>query len=282
MNKHKNNRAFTLIELSIVLIIIGLLVGGILVGRELIGQAKIFSVINEANKLKAAYNTFMLKYDAIAGDYNNAIATGIGTIEGDGDGWVEMYQSSGGIREDYGFWEHMGNSGILKGNYTPFPVGRARGGPNVGGDRYSSCNSAQSIDPPLANTYCSAYADKGWASWSALSPSMAGFRVNHPHGGPLYETRTRPGPWRTFFFLGSGLNAYYTAALFPTIDLHAIDQKTDDGRPYTGKIQATFEAYDPDDPSTTRISTCMTANDATATYDLTVTGPTCMLIMYPQ
>ena len=44
-----NNKAFSLIELSIVLIIIGLLVAGITSGQSLIESAKVRKVINEIN-----------------------------------------------------------------------------------------------------------------------------------------------------------------------------------------------------------------------------------------
>ena len=48
---NNNNKAFSLIELSIVLMISGLLVGGITGGKSLIESAKIRNVINEFNNL---------------------------------------------------------------------------------------------------------------------------------------------------------------------------------------------------------------------------------------
>ena len=47
-----NNKAFSLIELSIVLIIIGLLIAGIIGGKSLIESAKIRNVVNEFNNLE--------------------------------------------------------------------------------------------------------------------------------------------------------------------------------------------------------------------------------------
>jgi prepilin-type N-terminal cleavage/methylation domain-containing protein len=63
---------FTLIELSIVLVIIGLIVGGVLVGQDLIKYAQIRATITQIEKLNTAVNTFQLKYNALPGDIPNA------------------------------------------------------------------------------------------------------------------------------------------------------------------------------------------------------------------
>ena len=66
--------AFTLIELSIVLVIIGLLVGGVLVGQDLIQAGKIRAAVSEIQEINTAVNTYRLKYNAIPGDHNDAFA----------------------------------------------------------------------------------------------------------------------------------------------------------------------------------------------------------------
>ena len=48
---------FTLIELSIVLVIIGLIIGGILVGRDLINASAIRAQISQIDKYQQAANT---------------------------------------------------------------------------------------------------------------------------------------------------------------------------------------------------------------------------------
>jgi len=65
-------KGFTLIELSIVLIIISLIVGGIVGGRSLIKAAELNAVISDINKYKTAYNTFKDQYDAVPGDMLDA------------------------------------------------------------------------------------------------------------------------------------------------------------------------------------------------------------------
>ncbi len=63
---------FTLIELSIIIVIIGLIVGGIMVGGSLIRQAEIRSALGDFEKINSAMNVFRQKYNCMAGDCMNA------------------------------------------------------------------------------------------------------------------------------------------------------------------------------------------------------------------
>jgi prepilin-type N-terminal cleavage/methylation domain-containing protein len=65
--KYKISKGFTLVELAIVLVIIGLLVGGVLAGQELIKQAKINKVVSEIDEIVLARETFHLKYRVYPG-----------------------------------------------------------------------------------------------------------------------------------------------------------------------------------------------------------------------
>ena len=86
---------FTLVELSLVLVIIGLVAGGVLVGRDLIAAATIRSTISQIEKYKTAVNTFRTKYNYLPGDIpaDQAVQTGLaerdgGYADGNGDGLV--------------------------------------------------------------------------------------------------------------------------------------------------------------------------------------------------
>lgn len=59
---------FTLVELSIALIIIGLVVGGIFVGRDLIKAATIRANLSQIERIKLATTTFKLRYQQLPGD----------------------------------------------------------------------------------------------------------------------------------------------------------------------------------------------------------------------
>ena len=95
MKKHR--RGFTLIELSIVLVIIGLIVGGIVVGRELIKVAELRAILAQKDKFTAAVNTFKIKYNALPGDMfpSTAAKFGMFTFTGIGAGiglFGDIYQ----------------------------------------------------------------------------------------------------------------------------------------------------------------------------------------------
>lgn len=97
----KSISGFTLIELSIVLVIIGLLVGGVLVGQDLIRAAEIRATITQIEKFNTAKNTFLGKYGALPGDMNNGVALTFGFasrpgIAGQGDG-NELIDGVGGL-----------------------------------------------------------------------------------------------------------------------------------------------------------------------------------------
>src|ERR1700691_6571160 len=66
---------FTLIEMSIVLVVIGFVVGGVLVGQDLIRAAYIRAQITQIEKFNTAVNTFYGKYQALPGDMNISTAT---------------------------------------------------------------------------------------------------------------------------------------------------------------------------------------------------------------
>lgn len=59
---------FTLVELSIVLVIIGFLIGGILVGQSIIDGAKIQKTVREIQQYRSAIGAFKTKYKGIPGD----------------------------------------------------------------------------------------------------------------------------------------------------------------------------------------------------------------------
>lgn len=68
----KRTRAFTLIELSISIIIIGLLIGGITAGSSLVKTAAVRSIISEYETFQTAIVNFKSQYGALPGDFSKA------------------------------------------------------------------------------------------------------------------------------------------------------------------------------------------------------------------
>lgn len=100
MENRRLSPGFTLIELSIVLVIIGLIVGGVLVGQDLISAAAVRAQVSQIEKFQTAMNTFRGKYGYHPGDIPNPDATRFGfasrgTCPGQGDG-------NGSVQADFG------------------------------------------------------------------------------------------------------------------------------------------------------------------------------------
>jgi len=89
MSNRKNERGFTLVELSIVLVIIGLIVGGVLAGQSLINSAKLQAEVTQFNKIDTAVNAFYLKFNGLPGDMANSSGfTTAGVANGNADGYI--------------------------------------------------------------------------------------------------------------------------------------------------------------------------------------------------
>jgi prepilin-type N-terminal cleavage/methylation domain-containing protein len=80
--------AFSLIELSIVLIIIGLLIAGVTGGASLIKSSQLRSVMGEARGYAVAVNAFYSQFNGIPGDFPTAIGN---SLAGDNDSTIEYY-----------------------------------------------------------------------------------------------------------------------------------------------------------------------------------------------
>jgi prepilin-type N-terminal cleavage/methylation domain-containing protein len=119
---------FSLVELSIVILIIGILVGSIIAGQALIKSAQLKAVIAELHSHVASVNTFRDHYGYLPGDYPNAGQVWTagsancpngptpGGCNGSGDGKIRDDNSSG--HESWRAWQHMALANIEAGNFN--------------------------------------------------------------------------------------------------------------------------------------------------------------------
>ncbi len=116
---------FTLIELSIVLVVIGLIVGGVLVGQGLIKAVTLRSVLKQQEQFRTAAATFRDKYGCVPGDCTNASSFGFTSgssvpINGDGNGiignttgYLFSCCGAGPNNEMETFWLHLSQSKLI-------------------------------------------------------------------------------------------------------------------------------------------------------------------------
>ena len=112
-------RGFTLIEISIVLVIIGLLLGGVLKGQEMINEAKIRNIKQDMAGIAAAIHTYQDRYKALPGDDKSATVRWSAASNGDGDGRLEGgFDSTTATDESRIMWRHLRYAGLLQGDPT--------------------------------------------------------------------------------------------------------------------------------------------------------------------
>jgi len=220
-------KGFSLVELSIVIIIIGLLFVGVSAGSSLIQQAKLRTIMNEMRMIETAIKTFVVAYNDLPGDMPNAYdiwgddcgpnsLAGAG-CNGNDNGIIGATISTGlapSETERYRFWQHMSLAGVIDGSFT--------------GSENDSCftsstipchNSNNSFESRFSDDLLFVLWDLSYVPASSLPESwnyVNIFKIDRNSSG--YTTNDAGG-------------------VFTPQDLYNIDKKLDDGKAMSGSIQ---------------------------------------------
>ena len=223
-------RGFSLVELSIVLVILGLLTGGILAGQSLIRASELRSVVADENRYVAAAQTFRDKYFAVPGDFTSATkfwgrlsattdcvtrstpasaVTTPGACDGDGSGII-VGGNAGESQERFQFWRHLALAGLIEGTYS--------GISGTGGT--ADANRTNVPPSKLSNGLWWAY----------------GIAGAYPG-----DTQNYAGDYGNFFRIAGGAAGFdpYLPIMKPE-EAWNLDTKMDDGKPARGKVIASY------------------------------------------
>tara|TARA_B100001123_G_C15281552_1_gene1014171 strand:- start:177 stop:971 length:795 start_codon:yes stop_codon:yes gene_type:complete len=257
------NRGFSLVELSIVLVILGLLTGGILTGQSLIRAAELRSLTAHISTLQTSMHSFRDKYFALPGDMRNATdfwgaanSSGAGgncadpldntgtstqTCNGDGNGQIRTPGSGGTYYEQHRAWQHLANAGLIEGSYT--------GAAAVANNSNSFARGVNAPQLKLGNVTGVLHYGQ------AISGSTNEFDRSAAH---YIGYGTTSGGWPNGPFLTPE-------------EAWNLDTKVDDGRPAYGVIRG----HKKDSPTNPNCSTTNSSTDAE--YNLSNTNTLCSL-----
>lgn len=242
-----SNKAFTLVELAIVMTIVGLLIGGVLKGQELLENSRMTSLSSQLKSYEAAIATFRDIYKGLPGDHNNATnvikgCTGANNCaNGDGDGaisssccWWFGYDTA----EAFQSWKHLVLADLIKG-----------------------------VDPSRART---ATSYRGGVDVPAS-----------PLGGQMYLKTVQQGTAAQFAgqvniggqivalsIVTDGDTGIGSGGMFSPSTAQKIDLKLDDGRAFSGDTMAVSSGW---------TSGCGSTANGTNGYNINLGGAPCSM-----
>jgi prepilin-type N-terminal cleavage/methylation domain-containing protein len=241
---------FTLVELSIVLVIIGFLIAGIAAATNMVKQAELRSVMSDFRTYATAYNNFIGKYNAVPGDWN-AAASVFGTTDctedtcnGNNDGLIGFNATPGTANEVKKAMRVLGLAGFINGNFDAATT---------------DSTSTIGVNAPPSKV------------------SGAGYVMASGDVGLITDLNFNVS--QNYLLMGKqgGDNATLSAGAITPSDAHNLDSKMDDGNIDTNGafIGATSGSLMAADAAGTTIGDCAAA--ATGIYAVGTTSNACVL-----
>lgn len=210
--KIKSTKAFSLIELAIVIVIIGLIIAGITTGITLVKQSKVRNLLSLYDQARTATNTFKIKFNAMPGDFRDAGSLfstcvtdpnlGTNTCSGNGDGLI-LENNPAGTRENWRVLQHLSLAGLM-------PINLPYLGVMVSGGSIWAGVSGQNLIK---------------TTWDGVSSTISS-----------RDTTNRTASMQ--FGSDSGGDILPYNSIFTHAEVYQFDIKIDDGIPNTGMVRA--------------------------------------------
>lgn len=192
---------FTLVELSIVIIIIGFLIAGISGGSSLIKTSKLSAIISDIKSIDSVTRQFKYTYGELPGDITNATSyfgttdkNGFTITNGNGDGYIGNPLGTQDTPEGLAAPQQLALTGLIPGIFT------GESDPNGNDGTIQGLTIGKNIMGSRTGIGYYYMADNYWSMYS-----------------------------RAF-------NQIIPTTNFSVEDSYFIDSKIDDGKPLTGKI----------------------------------------------
>jgi prepilin-type N-terminal cleavage/methylation domain-containing protein len=228
---HKHG--FTLIELSIVLVIIGLIVGGVWVGKDMIKASEIRSTAKQYEQFQTAVNTFRNKYDGLPGDLLASKASAfalcptIGCMSGAaGLGDQNGLIGNGGPAESLAAWNQLYWADLINGDF-----GSAAFVSSAMTFLSSQGSTTTQGDDATLRRYFPPAKLGGLKYWNMTSSNSGNLNNYYVLGG-----------FSQFFLLPPMITSEAKSRSLTPTEAFQLDSKLDDGKPRTGKVLAKAEA----------------------------------------
>ncbi len=222
---------FTLIEISLVVVIIGLIVGGIVLGQSMLQASALQSVIADFDKYRTAALTYREKYNELPGDHSSASSNNAANSNGNGDGFIGDATTTSctitNATEIYNVWEHLSNAALVSGKYDG-----------------TTASVLPNVNVPLSKA-------KGAAFMLSYYKDAAGCESYSTTNGHVM-----------YVGVPTATTTPFIGAAFIPEDAKSIDLKIDDGKPGLGKVMT---------PNMTTQPNCATADTIAAVYSSTTT-----------
>lgn len=260
-------KAFSLVEIAIVLAIVGLLSGAILAGQSLLKGQRLRAVLVDAQNYAVAFQQFKEKYHDLPGDSPNAtgmwgrlngnadcvtnsaaaLNSDTGTCDGNGNGTTDYALGVNQSGETFQAWRQLSVAGYVTGKFTGLNGPVATWG----------TEALPGVNTPKASIEQTTYFIQQWGYFPENSTFYDGDYTNALVYGKITQNDWPRAP----ALLGN--------------EAFNIDTKTDDGLPGKGTVRTMARTW----LLANNAVSCTTSDSAaSAVYTLDDTTPTCFLL----